>query len=181
MVLPREYAGQHCSLARALEVVGERWSLLVVRDAFLGVRRFSDFSRHLGIPRAVLTDRLGLLVAEGVLAPAPGPGRRSEYALTDKGLALWPVLRSLLDWGDAHYAPRGPRRVFLHAGCGGDVDAAGRCAGCGEPVPVTETVTTPGPGYDGPGPGADPVSTALNVPRPLLLPMPGRTGSRADG
>jgi DNA-binding HxlR family transcriptional regulator len=175
MVLPREYAGQHCSLARALEVVGERWSLLVVRDAFLGVRRFSDFSRHLGIPRAVLADRLALLVAEGVLEPVPGPGRRSEYALTGKGLALWPVLRSLLDWGDAHYSPRGPRRVFTHFGCGGDVDAASRCARCGGTAAVAETVTAPGPGYA--GPGTDPVGIALAVPRPLLRPLPDRPSS----
>ncbi|WP_300018673.1 helix-turn-helix domain-containing protein [Pseudonocardia sp.] len=171
MVLPRDYTGQRCSMARALEVVGERWSLLVVRDAFFGVRRFSDFARHLGIPRAVLAERLALLVTEGVLAPVPGPGRRSEYALTDKGLALWPVLRALVEWGDAHYAPGGPPRVFTHVGCGGGVDPAGGCTRCGAPVPVTETVTAPGPGYGGPGP--DPVGAALSEPRPLLRPLPG--------
>ena len=82
MVLPRDYAGQACSLARALEVVGERWTLLIVRDAFFGVRRFGDFATHLGLPRAVLTDRLGALVAAGVLAKVPGRGKRSEYELT---------------------------------------------------------------------------------------------------
>lgn len=173
-MLPRDYHGQRCSMARALEIVGERWSLLVVRDAFFGVRRFSDFSRHLGIPRAVLTERLERLVAEGVLARVPGPGRRSEYALTDKGLALWPVVRSLTEWGDAHYSPRGPRRLFTHAGCGGDVDAGGRCTRCAGSVAVAETVTAPGPGYDGPGPDADPVGVALATPRPLLEPMPAR-------
>lgn len=96
-------------MARALEVVGERWSLLLVRDAFFGMRRFSDFNRHLRIPRAVLTERLGFLVSQGVLARTPGPGRRREYRLTDKGLALWPVVRSLTEWGDAHYAPGGGR------------------------------------------------------------------------
>ena len=174
MALPREYLGQRCSMARALEVVGERWSLLVVRDAFFGVRRFSDFSRHLGIPRAVLTERLEFLVTEGVLERAPGPGRRSEYALTDKGLALWPVIRSLSEWGDTHYSPDGPRRVFTHGGCGGDVDAAGRCARCGEPVPVDRIVTAPGPGLEPPRPDADPVSRGLRRPRPLLMPLPDR-------
>jgi DNA-binding HxlR family transcriptional regulator len=172
MVLPRDYHGQRCSMARALEVVGERWSLLVVRDAFFGVRRFSDFSRHLGIPRAVLTDRLDRLVVEGVLERVPGPGRRSEYALTRKGLALWPVLRALTAWGDDHYAPAGPRRVFRHAGCGGDVDVTGTCGRCGGTVPVGATVTAPGPGWEPPGPGADPVSHALGRPHPLLAPLP---------
>lgn len=133
-------------------MVGERWSLLVVRDAFLGVRRFNDFSRRLEIPRAVLTERLGFPVEEGVLVRAPGPGRRSEYALTDKGLALWPVVRTLTEWGDAHYAPQGPRRIFRHAGCGSRVDPSGTCARCAEPVAVARTETAPGPGYEHLGP-----------------------------
>ncbi len=173
MALPREYAAQRCSMARALEVVGERWSLLIVRDAFFGVRRFSDFHRHLRIPRAVLTERLEFLVAQGVLARTPGPGRRREYRLTDKGLALWPVVRSLTDWGDGHYSPSGLRRVFTHGGCGGDVDAAGRCGRCGKPVSVSETVSAPGPGFEHPDPDADPVSVALSRPRSLLQPIPG--------
>jgi len=173
MVLPREYVAQRCSMARALEVVGERWSLLLVRDAFFGVRRFSDFNRHLRIPRAVLTERLGFLVSQGVLARTPGPGRRREYRLTDKSLALWPVVRSLTEWGDAHYAPGGPRRVFSHAGCGGDVDAAGRCRRCAEPVSASATVSAPGPGFEHPGPDCDPVSVALSRPRSLLRPFPG--------
>lgn len=172
MVLPRDYQGQRCSIARALEVVGERWSLLVVRDAFFGVRRFSDFTRHLGIPRAVLADRLDRLVEEGVLERVPGPGRRTEYALTPKGVELWPVLRALAAWGDEHYGPAGPRRVHTHAGCGGAVDPGGACARCRRPVPVTETVTGPGPGWEPPPPGADPVTLALTGPRALLAPLP---------
>lgn len=172
MVLPRDYHGQRCSMARALEVVEERWSLLVVRDAFFGVRRFSDFSRHLDIPRAVLTDRLDRLVAEGVLERVPGRGRRSEYALTAKGVALWPVLRTLTAWGDDHYAPAGPRRVFTHAGCGGGVDVTGTCAVCGDTVAVGATVTAPGPGWEPPGPEADAVSRALGRPHRLLVPLP---------
>ena len=96
MTLPKEYAGERCSLARALEVGGERWTLLIVRDAFFGVRRFGDFAAHLEIPRAVLTSRLAALVEAGVLAPEPGPHGHDEYALTGKGRDLWPVVRSLL-------------------------------------------------------------------------------------
>src|SRR6201996_7486183 len=96
MALPKDYTGEGCSLARALEVVGERWTLLIVRDAFFGVRRFSDFAAHLDIPRAVLTHRLAALVGAGVLAAAPGPHGHDEYSLTAKGLDLWPVVRSLL-------------------------------------------------------------------------------------
>lgn len=172
MVLPRDYQGQRCSIARTLEVVGERWSLLVVRDAFFGVRRFSDFVRHLGIPRAVLTERLDRLVEEGVLERVPGPGRRTEYALTPKGVELWPVLRAMAVWGDEHYSPAGPRRLSVHAGCGGAVDSTGACARCRHPVPVTETVTTPGPGYEPPPPGADAVTLALTGSRTLLEPLP---------
>jgi DNA-binding HxlR family transcriptional regulator len=172
MALPREYASQSCSMARALEIVGERWSLLIVRDAFFGVRRFSDFSAHLRIPRAVLTERLDFLVTEGVLERVPGTGRRFSYALTPKGLGLWPVVRSLAEWGDLHYGPRGPRRVFTHAACGGVVDSGGRCARCAEAVPVQATVMSPGPGFEQPGEGADAVSVALAEPRQLLLPVP---------
>src|SRR5881409_104343 len=95
-MLGKDYEGQDCSLARALEVVGERWTLLIVRDAFFGVRRFGDFAAQLGIPRAVLTSRLKALVREGVLVR-----ENAEYRLTDKGVALWPVVRALMGWGDA--------------------------------------------------------------------------------
>src|SRR6201996_1931856 len=115
MALPKDYVREGCSLARALEVVGERWTLLVVRDAFFGVRRFGDFAAHLDIPRAVLTQRLAALVAADVLAVVPGPHGHDEYALTGKGLDLWPVVRSLLAWGDDYYSETGPRRVFWHA------------------------------------------------------------------
>ena len=94
MALPREYSGQACSIAKALEIVGERWTLLIVRDACFGVRRFSEFVAHLDIPRAVLTDRLAFLVTEGILERSPAGGR-DEYVLTAKGETLFPVLRAL--------------------------------------------------------------------------------------
>src|SRR5215467_11562352 len=98
MTLPSTYADRSCSLARTLEVVGERWTLLIVRDAFYGMRRFGDFAAQLGIPRAVLTNRLRSLVEAGVLD-------RDEdgYRLTAKGIALWPVVRAMMAWGDEYY------------------------------------------------------------------------------
>src|ERR1700734_2367806 len=99
MALPKDYVGQWCSLSRALEVVGERWTLLIVRDAFFGVRRFGDFAARLGVSRAVLTERLESLREAGVLAETPGSHGYSEYMLTAKGLSLWPVVPDPLRWG----------------------------------------------------------------------------------
>jgi DNA-binding HxlR family transcriptional regulator len=168
MALPKDYAGDFCSLARALEVVGERWTLLIVRDAFFGVRRFSDFAAHLDIPRAVLTHRLAALAEAGVLAVVPGPHGHDEYALTPKGLDLWPAVRALLTWGDDYYSAAGPRRLFRHAADDGAVPGDGCCARCGDPVPVTDLMVAPGPGWS-PSPGKDDVvSAALAAPHRLL-------------
>ena len=92
-------------MARSLEVIGERWTLLIVRDAFYGVRRFSDFRDHLDIPRAVLSERLNLLVEHGILARSAAASGRDEYALTEKGERLWPTMRSLMAWGNEYYMP----------------------------------------------------------------------------
>jgi DNA-binding HxlR family transcriptional regulator len=170
MALPSDYAGQACSLSRSLEVVGERWTLLIVRDAFFGVRRFGDFVAHLQIPRAVLADRLKSLTASGVLARVPGAGRREEYELTSKGISLWPVVRSLMTWGDDYYAPAGPRRVFRHTGDGGQVGADGRCTSCAQLVPAADTEIVPGPGLTR-GRDDDPVTAALAQPHRLLQPL----------
>lgn len=168
MALPKDYATQDCSLARALEVVGERWTLLIVRDAFFGVRRFGDFAAHLTIPRAVLTHRLAFLVEEGVLAVAPGPHGYDEYELTAKGLDLWPVIRSLLAWGDGYYSAKGPRRVYCHAGDSGEIAQDGTCAACGGLPPVADLVVAPGPGWS-PRPGkSDLVTATLATPHRLL-------------
>jgi DNA-binding HxlR family transcriptional regulator len=168
MALPKDYAGQGCSLARTLEVVGERWTLLIVRDAFFGVRRFGDFAAHLALPRAVLTHRLSALVADGVLAVAPGAHGHDEYVLTAKGLDLWPVIRSLLTWGDDYYSAKGPRRVFRHASDNGEVAQDGTCAECACVPPVADLVVAPGPGWT-PRPGKpDLVSAALAEPHRLL-------------
>jgi DNA-binding HxlR family transcriptional regulator len=170
MALPHDYAGQACSLSRTLEIVGERWTLLIARDAFYGVRRFSDFAVHLKVPRAVLTDRLNSLVAAGVLERVAGSGRREEYQLTEKGVSLWPVVRSMMSWGDEFYAPVGPRRVFRHAADDAPLDPTGHCTACGSAVGVDETVVAPGPGLV-PSAQDDPVTVALVAPRRLLQPL----------
>lgn len=173
MALPSTYADRTCSLARSLEVVGERWTLLIVRDAFFGVRRFGDFATQLGIPRAVLTSRLKSLVQEGVLVR--DDDGVVEYRLTDKGLALWPVVRALMGWGDAFYSPAGEKRTVRHDEDGGRLDPDGRCEDCGALVPVPEIRIEPGPGFEPPPGGPDPVSAAINTPRRLLEPVMART------
>jgi DNA-binding HxlR family transcriptional regulator len=172
MALPKYYAGQRCSLSRALEVVGERWTLLIMRDAFFGVRRFGDFAAHLGVPRAVLSERLEALREAGVLAETRGSHGYSEYVLTDKGLSLWPVIRDLLSWGDEYYSVSGPRRVFQHAQDAGAIGPDGACAVCGLVVPPPDLLVLPGPGYD--GEGDDLVSKTLIAPHRLLEPVRGR-------
>jgi DNA-binding HxlR family transcriptional regulator len=114
-MLGKDYEGQDCALARALEVVGERWTLLIVRDAFYGVRRFNDFQAHLDIPKAVLSDRLAGLVYEEILERRPDPEHagRHLYELTAAGRDLWPVLAALLGWGGRHRQTNS--RVFRHA------------------------------------------------------------------
>jgi DNA-binding HxlR family transcriptional regulator len=171
MPLPHDYDGQACSLARSLEIVGERWTLLIVRDAFYGVRRFGDFVSHLEIPRAVLTSRLRALVSEGVMTRVPGPGGHDEYELTDKGTRLWPAVRELMAWGDEFYSPRGPRRVLRHITDGGALDTHGTCESCGATVEAGDTIIEPGPGFERDGRRDDPVSSTFANPRRLLEPL----------
>jgi len=110
-MLKREYEGQNCSIARALEIVGERWTLLIVRDAFLGLRRFEQFQQSLGVARNVLTDRLNRLVDEGILERVRYSERpeRFEYRLTRKGRELDIALVGLRQWGDRHLSEKPPR------------------------------------------------------------------------
>jgi DNA-binding HxlR family transcriptional regulator len=148
-MLPRTYQGQVCSIARALEVLGERWTLLVLREAFRRVRRFEDFQRNLGIARNVLTDRLGRLVDEGILRRVPYQERpaRFEYRLTDKGLELWPIMVTLMQWGDRYYAgPDGPPVTIRHRDCGGEVTTHLTCAKCGAELGPRDVTAEPGPG-----------------------------------
>ncbi|HEY4005789.1 MAG TPA: helix-turn-helix domain-containing protein [Pseudonocardia sp.] len=173
MALPHDYPGEACSLARTLEIVGERWTLLILRDAFYGVRRFGDFAAHLNVPRAVLSERLKSLTATGVLTRATGSAGRDEYQLTDKGAALWPAVRALVAWGDEHYAPRGPRRLFRHVTDEAPIDGSGRCTVCGAVVGPEETLVAPGPGLPAPSPQDDPVTATLARPHLLLRPVRG--------
>ncbi|GAA5194064.1 helix-turn-helix domain-containing protein [Rugosimonospora acidiphila] len=171
MSLPSTYADRNCSLARALEVLGERWTLLIIRDAFHGVRRFGDFAAQLGIPRASLTSRLKFLVQEGVLAREDDAAGNVEYQLTAKGIALWPTVRTLMDWGDEFYSPNGAKRVMRHDQDKGLLDREGRCQECGSVIPVPEIQIEPGPGFEPTGSDHDPVSHAMNTPRRLLEPI----------
>ncbi|MEU1677062.1 helix-turn-helix domain-containing protein [Streptomyces roseifaciens] len=179
MALGRGYADQDCSLARALEVVGERWTLLVLRDCFYGVRRFGDFHAHLGIPRAVLADRLKALAAVGVVERRPHTtGVEVDYVLTDRGLDLWPIVFSLAQWGERWLAPEGSRRLFSHAACGTDIGSGGACSACGTVPPPADLLIRQGPGADATL-RDDRVSTALRRgPHRLLtdlFPAPAHT------
>jgi DNA-binding HxlR family transcriptional regulator len=171
MALGKDYPGQDCGLARALEVVGERWTMLVLRDAFFGVRRFGDFLAHLELPRAVLADRLNALVDAGVLerqrySDAPP---RDEYVLTATGRELWPVLHMLSGWGNRHLTGNRPFRIFHHVSCGRRLDRGGRCPDCDRAVSASEVEVRPGPGAD--PSRSDPVSVALRTPHRLLTPL----------
>ncbi|MEW2357437.1 helix-turn-helix domain-containing protein [Spirillospora sp. NPDC029432] len=148
MALPRTYDSQNCSIARSLEVVGDRWTLLVIRSAFDGVRRFDDFQDELGVARNVLTDRLSRLCEEGILRRVRYQERpdRFEYRLTRKGVELWPVIMTLLKWGDRHYAPAGPPVLVGHAGCPGLITERLTCDHCGRHLEPNDVEGRPGPG-----------------------------------
>lgn len=138
-----------CSVAGTLAVVGEKWSLLVLREAFFGVRRFADFQRVLGAPKAVLSDRLATLVEQGVLRRVPyqaeGERQRHEYRLTTKGRDLYPTLVALMQWGDTYLTDGPPPLELQHQDCGAPVhlelacEAGHRLAGAREVRPVAQS------------------------------------------
>jgi DNA-binding HxlR family transcriptional regulator len=145
------YSAENCSVARTLAVVGEKWTLLVLREVFYGVRRFSDVQANLGIARNLLTARLNTLVDHGILTRSayrePGARPRQEYRLTDKGRDLFPALVALLQWGDTYLAdPAGPAVVVQHRDCGEPVHAVLRCDAGHHPLTARETRPVPGPG-----------------------------------
>jgi DNA-binding HxlR family transcriptional regulator len=148
-VLGSDYKDQQCSIAGALEVIGERWSLLIIREVMLGVRRFDQLQSDLGVARNVLQTRLTRLLEQGVLEKRLYQERpqRYEYRLTEKGLDLWPTIVALMQWGDRYAAPpAGPPVVLEHRGCGGAVDAHRICAACGARLTARQTLAKPGPG-----------------------------------
>jgi DNA-binding HxlR family transcriptional regulator len=156
-MLERLYPDQVCSVARALEVVGERWTLLVLRDAFLGVRRFDDFQRSLGVARNILSARLRRLCEYGILERRPymERPRRVEYRLTDRGRDLFPVIVALMQWGDRHLTDptSGPPRLLNHRDCGAPVHVAPVCDTCSREVSPSHVTIHPGPGVSGGGGG----------------------------
>ena len=148
-MLERSYPGQVCSISRALEILGQRWTLLILRDAVLGMTRVEEFQDSLGIASNVLSSRLKLLCDEGLLERRPDPQRpgRPQYVLTDKGRGAAATLITLMKWGDSHYPnPSGPPRLTIHAGCGGSVDGDLRCDRCQSRVGFGEIDIQPGPG-----------------------------------
>jgi DNA-binding HxlR family transcriptional regulator len=147
-MLGRTYEDQVCSISRTLEVVGERWTLLIVRDVFFGVRRFGDLQASLGVARNVLTERLNRLVEDGILEREPYQEHpaRYEYVLTPKGLDLLPVLLSMMRWGDTYASPEvGPPRLVRHAGCGGTATLQVACTKCEQVLGPGEIEILPGP------------------------------------
>lgn len=144
----KSFEDMPCSVAQFLEVAGEWWSMLVVRDAFLGVTRFDDFRDRLGISRNVLTQRLEHLVEHDVLVRVPYQDNpaRYDYRLTDKGRAMWPVLVAMRQWGDEWAAPDGPPVVSTHTACGHTTTAVMVCDHCGEPLAPGLLRVASGPG-----------------------------------
>jgi DNA-binding HxlR family transcriptional regulator len=144
-----ELKQEKCSVARTISVIGDRWTLLILRDCFLRVRRFEEFERRLAITRHVLADRLRKLVAAGVLARQPYQARprRYEYRLTQKGLELHPVLLTIAHWGDRHMAgTKGPPVLYEHRACGHDFAPVVTCSECGEGVEARAVTVRRGPG-----------------------------------
>ena len=154
----------NCSIARTLDVVGEWWTPLILRDAFRGTRRFDDFQDSLGMARSVLTARLRKLTEQGILERREYSDHppRYEYVLTQKGLALFPVIAALKEWGDSWApTPAGPPAVFVHDTCGKVTRPVLTCPHCRGEVTAANTRSEPGPGASVP-PGAAAAGTPAN-------------------
>ncbi|WP_410674141.1 winged helix-turn-helix transcriptional regulator [Amycolatopsis sp. cmx-4-68] len=141
----------NCSIARTLEIVGEKWTILILREVFYGSSRFGEFERVLGCPRNLLAARLRMLVAEGILATetyqVPGSRSRPKYMITPKGMDLVPAVLGLLQWGDRYRAdPEGPAMLTRHRGCGAPVGVEVRCE-AGDVVEADDIDSLPGPAF----------------------------------
>lgn len=148
-MLGRTYERENCSAARALEVVGERWSLLILRNAmFAGQTRFTEFQRSLGVAPNILSNRLDRFVAAGLMrtGPATGDHQNRQYQLTSKGLDLQPVIIALTEWGDRWAAPQGAPVIYQHDADGGRVHTQLRCGDCHGALAPSQITTRPGPG-----------------------------------
>jgi DNA-binding HxlR family transcriptional regulator len=145
-----EWSVDNCTIASTLAILGEKWTFIVLRDVFLGIRRFDDFIEHTGIPRQVLSNRLASLVEQGLLRREsyrePGERVRSEYRLTDKGMDAYPILVALREWGDKYTCETsGPPLLTIHRDCGASVDVHLRCSAGHELTSPREVVPRPGP------------------------------------
>jgi DNA-binding HxlR family transcriptional regulator len=144
----QDFPRDACSVASTLEVIGERWTLHVLRESFLGVRRFEDFHRNIGVARNILSDRLNTLVGEGILRRELYNERppRYEYRLTRKGVDLWGILVELMKWGNRWSPnPDGPALELRHRGCGAVIEPMHACPECGEQVQAWDLQAIPGP------------------------------------
>ena len=147
----KSFDDMNCSLAQTLDVIGERWTLLILRDAFFGIRRFGQFQRDLGIARNILATRLNRLVDEGILERRPTDDSRNEYVLTDKGLALQPVLLAMTHWGDRYKPnPKGDRVVFVEKTTGKPIAPMDVRSHDGRTLGPREIKAVPGPGLQPP-------------------------------
>jgi DNA-binding HxlR family transcriptional regulator len=147
----KSFDHMNCSLAQTLDVIGERWTLLILRDAFFGIRRFDQFQRDLGIARNILAARLKRLVDEGILERRPTDDSRHEYVLTDKGLDLQPVLLAMTHWGDRYKPnPKGDRVVFVERATGKPISRMGVRSQEGLTLGPREIKAVPGPGFQPP-------------------------------
>jgi DNA-binding HxlR family transcriptional regulator len=147
-VSAREELDLEDSVRAAAQLLGDRWTFLILREAFFGAQRFNEFAENLGLSRNILSNRLKMLVAQGILEQHPyGPSAtRHEYRLAQAGRDIFPIVVALLQWGDKHLAGgRGPSIVLRHSRCGGDADPLLVCRTCGEPIEVGDVVPTPGP------------------------------------
>jgi DNA-binding HxlR family transcriptional regulator len=146
-----QWSADNCTIGRALDVIGDRWSLLILREVFQGIRRFDQLTIRTSIPRQMLTDRLDTLTADGLLRREPyqelGQRRRHEYRLTDKGLDLYPVLLALQTWGNTYLGDAdGPPIEFIHRDCAEPVDLLIRCYAGHEIESNRQVGGRPGPG-----------------------------------
>jgi DNA-binding HxlR family transcriptional regulator len=163
--MPRtSFKDMSCSVARTLDVLGERWTPLILRDILLGVRRFDAMQRNLGVSRKVLAERLSELIENGVVERTRYQDNppRYDYVLTEKGADLVDVLLAMMAWGDRWASGEdGPPLVLRHERCGAIVQAVPACSGCGEALNAGEVTVLPGPGARR-GPGTSELFAALS-------------------
>ena len=155
-----------CSIAASLDIVGDRWTILILRDVFRGLHRYDEFRRDLDIPRAVLADRLRRLVDGGVLAKRVYQERpvRHEYRLTEMGRELSPILVGLMQWGDRWLSEDGPPTRLVHDACGTEVALGFHCFTCERDFSPTEIDSRPGSTAGAPGQPPDPVDRVTESP-----------------